>query len=49
MRFAGKVAVVTGAGGGLGAAYAAALARRALRVALVDTAARQDRRLLGRD
>jgi 3-oxoacyl-[acyl-carrier protein] reductase len=38
MRFAGKVAVVTGAGGGLGAAYAAALAREGALVALVDTA-----------
>ncbi len=36
MRFAGKVAVVTGAGGGLGAAYAAALAREGAFVALVD-------------
>jgi 3-oxoacyl-[acyl-carrier protein] reductase len=39
MRFAGKVAVVTGAGGGLGAAYATALAREGASVALVDTVA----------
>ena len=38
-RFAGKVAVVTGAGGGLGALYAAALAREGAAVVAVDRAA----------
>lgn len=36
MRFRGKVAIVTGAGGGLGAVYAAALAREGAAVAVVD-------------
>lgn len=36
MTFAGKTAVVTGAGGGLGRAYAAALAERGANVAVVD-------------
>ncbi len=36
MRFAGKVAIVTGAGGGLGAHYAAALAREGAAVVVVD-------------
>jgi 3-oxoacyl-[acyl-carrier protein] reductase len=36
MRFAGKVAIVTGAGGGLGANYAAALAREGAAVVAVD-------------
>jgi NAD(P)-dependent dehydrogenase (short-subunit alcohol dehydrogenase family) len=36
MRFAGKVAIVTGAGGGLGAHYAAALAREGAAVVVTD-------------
>jgi NAD(P)-dependent dehydrogenase (short-subunit alcohol dehydrogenase family) len=36
MRFAGKVAIVTGAGGGLGAHYSAALAREGAEVVAVD-------------
>jgi 3-oxoacyl-[acyl-carrier protein] reductase len=36
MRFEGKVAVVTGAGGGLGAVYAKALAREGAAVVVVD-------------
>jgi NAD(P)-dependent dehydrogenase (short-subunit alcohol dehydrogenase family) len=36
MRFTGKVAIVTGAGGGLGALYAATLAREAAAVVVVD-------------
>jgi 3-oxoacyl-[acyl-carrier protein] reductase len=36
MRFAGKVALVTGAGGGLGAVYAGALAREGAAVVAVD-------------
>jgi 3-oxoacyl-[acyl-carrier protein] reductase len=36
MRFAGKVAIVTGAGGGLGANYASALAREGAAVVAVD-------------
>ena len=39
MRFKDKVAIVTGAGGGLGAAYAAALAREGAAVVVVDLAA----------
>lgn len=39
MRFIGKVAIVTGAGGGLGAAYAAALAREGAAVVAVDRVA----------
>ena len=36
MRFTGKVAIVTGAGGGLGAGYASALAREGAAVVAVD-------------
>jgi 3-oxoacyl-[acyl-carrier protein] reductase len=36
MRFTGKVAIVTGAGGGLGAHYAAALAREGAAVVVAD-------------
>lgn len=36
MRFSGKVAIVTGAGGGLGAIYAAALTREGAAVVVVD-------------
>jgi NAD(P)-dependent dehydrogenase (short-subunit alcohol dehydrogenase family) len=36
MRFRGKVAIVTGAGGGLGAVYATALAREGAAVVVVD-------------
>ena len=36
MSFEGKTAVVTGAGGGLGAAYASALAQKGATVAVVD-------------
>lgn len=36
MRLNGKVAIVTGAGGGLGAAYAMAIAREGAHVAVVD-------------
>lgn len=36
MRFAGKIAIVTGAGGGLGANYASALAREGAAVVAVD-------------
>lgn len=36
MRFTGKVAIVTGAGGGLGALYAATLGREAAAVVVVD-------------
>jgi NAD(P)-dependent dehydrogenase (short-subunit alcohol dehydrogenase family) len=43
MRFAGKTAIVTGAGGGLGAAYAAALAREGARVVVADIAAERAR------
>ena len=39
MRFAGKTAIVTGAGGGLGAAYAAALAQEGACVVVVDVEA----------
>ncbi len=39
MRFTGKVAIVTGAGGGLGALYAATLAREGAAVAAVDRVA----------
>lgn len=39
MRFADKVAIVTGAGGGLGAHYAAALAGEGAAVVVVDVAA----------
>jgi NAD(P)-dependent dehydrogenase (short-subunit alcohol dehydrogenase family) len=39
MRFAGKVAIVTGAGGGLGITYAAALVREGAAVVVVDRAA----------
>jgi 3-oxoacyl-[acyl-carrier protein] reductase len=39
MRFTDKVAIVTGAGGGLGAAYAAALAREGASVVVTDIAA----------
>ena len=36
MRFGGKVAIVTGAGGGLGASYSAALAREGAAVVAAD-------------
>ena len=36
MRFSGKIAIVTGAGGGLGAVYAAALMREGAAVVAVD-------------
>jgi NAD(P)-dependent dehydrogenase (short-subunit alcohol dehydrogenase family) len=39
MRFAGKVAIVTGGGGGLGVTYAAALVREGAAVVVVDRAA----------
>lgn len=39
MRFAGKVAIVTGAGGGLGALYAAMLAREGAALAVADRSA----------
>ncbi len=40
MRFSGKVAIVTGAGGGLGALYAATLAREGAATVVVDRSAR---------
>ncbi|MBM3595293.1 MAG: SDR family NAD(P)-dependent oxidoreductase, partial [Alphaproteobacteria bacterium] len=40
--FAGKVAIVTGAGGGLGRAYALELARRGARVVVNDLGGARD-------
>jgi NAD(P)-dependent dehydrogenase (short-subunit alcohol dehydrogenase family) len=45
MRFQGKVAIVTGAGGGIGEAYARALAREGAAVAIAEIDADQGRRV----
>ena len=46
MRFASKVAVVTGAGQGIGEAYARALAREGASVVVAELAAEQGERVV---
>ena len=45
MRFEDKVAVVTGAGGGIGEGYAKALAREGASVVIAELAAEQGQRV----